>query len=324
MAHVKGFCTPWVKCAAVLSATVAIALNVQFVHATEKRSRVLTLESNERPVTEIAVNGVRTLAVIETGATLPVIDDDFIASADINWRPTEQLEILGLGGTRTYPTSDLSSLAIGELQWTDVPVAVNTVNRDPVKQSILPISLFDERVVDFDFANQTLTLYEGAPKRVRRSRTSTLNYTYSDRLIFIDVEINGEIGTALIDTGAHVSFVNPAFVKAARGKLDIEGTQRVRGSDLSNHYVSVYQFRRFQVGDYTAQKARFLVLKSQLFDMLGLADTPAMILGMDVLRHWRMQVDRERQQITFVLPKTKRRGLTISSSDNRMTAQRRN
>ena len=310
----------WVQRALVWSVVCFVALSFQPAHASKTNTSVIELEPGKQVTVEVELNGVKAPAVIDTAATLPLINHDYIASSDIKWREADQLEILGIGGTRRYPTAELNSLSIGAESWIELPVAVNTVNRMPVQNSILPISLFNQRVIDFDFTNNELQLYDGPPKRVRRGEKSTVAYSYTERLMFIDVEINGVKAKALIDTGANVSFVNPAFMRAADGKLDIEETLRVRGSDLSNQWASVFQFRQFRIGTYKVRKPRFVVLKTDLFEKLGMGDQPMMILGMDVLKHWRLQVDREQQQITFVLQRPNKRAETRYGSGTHLTA----
>ena len=312
---------PWVLRALFWSVLLSVALSLQPAYGSNSKGRVIALETTNRAIIEIEVNGQKAPAVIDTGATLPLINHDYIASTDINWREADLLEIQGLGGVRRYPTAELDHLSIGTESWLSLPVAVNTVNRVPVQDSILPISLFRERVVDFDFANNELRLYDGPPKRVRRGEKSTVAYSYAQRLMFIDVEINGAKAKGLIDTGANVSFINPAFMRAAGGRLDIEETLRVRGSDLNNQMASIYQFRRFEIGTYKVRNPRFVVINTDLFDNLGMGDQPMMILGMDVLKHWRLQVDRERQQITFVLPRAPRGGAIHHRLGPRLTAE---
>lgn len=272
------------------------------VQASQQRPLVLELNGQHKPLTEVTVNGVQTSALIDTGATIALINDQLVPSIPDNLLPSQHLEILGIGGARNYPAIELSNLSVGNVSWRDLPVALNTLDRFPVEDSVLPISLFTQTIVDFDFRNDQILLYDGRPKRVRRSRTSSVRYHDQHRLIFIDVKINGARGKALIDTGADISFVNQAFAEQSRAKLLTEDTKLIRGSDLNKHIASMYAFRDFEFANNRVARPKFPVLETDLFDHLGFAEQPMMIIGMDILQHCRMQVDRKRRRVTFVVP----------------------
>lgn len=281
--------------------------------ANEERTLDLIPSNANRPFTTIMVNGVPATALLDTGATIALIDQRLI-SAD--WRgsgPVEEARVLGIGGERLYPVARLGRLSAGTERWNDVRVAVNTEARFPVHRTILPVSIFDTRVVDFDFANHRVHLYNGSPRRVHRLNKSWLSYQERNDLMFITVRINGVSGTALVDTGADVSFVNSEFAEAARGQLDEVKTQLIRGSDLSNNRASVYKFRQFRFGKNQVRRLTLPVLDTDLFDGLGYADQPMMIMGMDVLRQFRMQVDRDRRRIYFLNVKSNDRPIGSAS-----------
>lgn len=277
-------------------------LCVPAAQASQQRPLVLELNGDDKPLTEISINGVQTSALIDTGATIALIDDQLVPVDGATSTGGQELEILGIGGTRNYPAIELSSLSIGTASWRNLPAALNTLDQFPVTDSVLPICLFEQAIIDFDFRNDQILIYDGRPKRVRRSRTSSVRYNNQHRLIFIDVKINGTRGKALIDTGAQVSFVNPAFAEQSNAKLLTEDTKLIRGSDLNKHIASVYAFRNFEFANNRVAKPKFPVLETDLFDDLGFADQPMMIIGMDILQHCRLQVDRKRRRVTFVVP----------------------
>lgn len=299
-------------------------LSFPSAQASQQRTLVLELNGQNKPLTEISVNGVQTSALIDTGATIALIDDQLVPAKGMAANADQELEILGIGGTRNYPAIELSSLTVGTANWRNLPAALNTLDRFPVTDSVLPISLFEQAIVDFDFRNDQILIYDGRPKRVRRSRTSSVRYNDQHRLIFIDVKINGTRGKALIDTGAQVSFVNPVFAEQSNAKLSTEDTQLIRGSDLNKHIASVYAFRNFEFANNRVAKPKFPVLETDLFDRLGFADQPMMIIGMDILQHCRVQVDRKRRRITFVVPEQDSRRRLADSRDPRLSLNQRN
>ncbi len=287
--------------ACVLAGTVTVA------NATEERTLVLNYSQTVQPFTDVVINGEATSALLDTGATIPLIGDRFI-NIDPRADPDEtEARILGIGGQRFFPIARLPNLSAGSENWTDLRVAVNTENRYPIQKSVLPISIFETRVVDFDFGNNRVHLYDGRPKRVRRSRQDSVPYQDINDLIFVPIKINGVRGQALIDTGAVISFLNPAFAEQSNARLDEDRTALLRGSDLTRNHASIYGFRRLAFAGNEITRITLPVLDTEMFAELGFDDEPMMILGMDLLQHFRLQVDRERQRIHFVRAHNPRR-----------------
>ena len=281
-------------------AILSAVLLVQQAMATEQKQLILEENSRKRPVTEITVNGQPASALLDTGATIALINDDLFPDIEAASVEADETRVLGIGGHRSYPIARLPFLSAGSDTWTDVRVAVNTGNRFPVRHNILPLSIFDESIVDFDFQNDRVLLYDGRPKPVRRGRTTKLRYTETDGLIFVEIRINGVRGLALIDTGADVSFVNTVFAEASRGRMNEEETHRIRGSDQALQTASIYSFRNMRFAGSRVSRFDAPVLETDLFSELGFGDQPMMLLGMDFLQHYRMQIDRDRQRISFV------------------------
>lgn len=279
--------------AVILSAT-------QIANATDDRSLELIETSTNRPYTSIDINGVKTTALLDTGATIPLIPERYLEATQLDDTVEDQARILGIGGQKYYPVTRVQTLSAGHEHWADLRVAVNTENRFPIKRSVMPISIIDARVVDFDFRNHRVHLYDESPKRVRRTRRSWVAYHEVNDLIFIPIRINGVRGRALIDTGADVSFVNPAFAENTKARIDEVRTAMLRGSDLSSNRVSIHTFRRIYFAENKIDEVALPVLETDLFQELGFVEQPMMVLGMDVLGQFRMQIDREKKRVYFV------------------------
>ncbi len=271
-----------------------------FANASEHRTLSFAETTRIGPVINVEVNGIATTALLDTGATVALIDDDYLTEHEPPEFLDVQARILGLGGLREYPTTTLQHLTVGERSWQDVRVAVNSSHRFPVDHSILPISLFQTSIVDFEFSKSQVHLYDGRPRRVRNAPKSVIRYKEDQRLIFVPVKINGVRGLALIDTGAERSFVNPAYARRAKAVPEEYEQERMQGSDLSTKTAHLYTFRKFEIGEFGIARTKIPVLRTDLFEALGYTDTPMMVMGMDFLHHFRLQVDRKRKRITMV------------------------
>lgn len=269
-------------------------------YATEQSTLSFEPDVRKRPVMSININGSETTALLDTGATIGLIDDDFLPSLQATALPDPNTLVLGIGGQRVYPVAALPNLTVGPTTWNEVRVAVNTENHFPIDHNILPISLFDSAIVDFEFRQSRVHFYDGRPRRVRGAQKSTVHYLDHDRLIYIPITINGIRGQALIDTGADVSFVNRAFASRSKAVRDMGEEEEMQGADLRRNIAPIYAFRNLRFGDNRVAKFTIPVLETELFSELGYSDAPLMIMGMDLLSHFRLQVDRDRKRITFV------------------------
>ena len=264
--------------------------------------KTLSLSDSEQsvPLTTIRVNNVVTSAILDTGSTIAVMHDHLAPSSQSNVDQSNQTRVLGLGGERFFPIRRVSTISAGPEYWSNLEVAVHMESEFPVHHTILPINLFDARVIDFDFANERVLLYDGNPLTLTGSNTSSIPYQDVNDLIFVSVEINGVSGLALIDTGADVSLVNPVFARKAGGKLDVLNQQRIQGSDLSSQTVEIFAFRRLRFGDSKITDFSIPVVDTDLFVNLGFSEQPMMVMGMDLLGQFRLQVDRQEQSVHFM------------------------
>lgn len=294
-------------------------LSFQTAQATEQRTFPLIDDPQFGPIMAVQVNSIDTTALLDTGATIGLVFDDFLSEDQVPVSFENTANILGLGGLREYPIMELKDLSVGARTWSDVRVAVNTSNRFPVDHNILPISLFQSSIVDFEFNKALVHFYDGRPRRVREKIKSTVKYVDTQRLIFAPIKINGIRGLALIDTGAQRSFVNPMYATQSKAVAVIREQERMQGSDLSRNTAQLYTFRDFRLGAFRAAKTNIPVLQTDLFDELGYADAPMMVIGMDFLQHFRVQIDRKRKRITFVQMITDKR-----RNRNRMRTQHNN
>ena len=296
----------------------AVGLFNQPADGTEQRTFPLIEDPRDGPVMAIRVNGVETTAILDTGATIALIDDDYLTGSQPLILSDEATRVLGLGGLREYPVATLSELTIGARSWSDLRIAVNTSDQFPVRHGIIPMSLFPSSIVDFEFSKSRVHVYNGRPKRVRHAAASTIKYDNHHRLVFIPIRINSVRGLALIDTGAVRSFVNPAFARQARAVPDAYEQERMQGSDLTRQTAHIHTFRDFRFGDFRISRSRIPVLATDLFDELGHGDTPMMVMGMDFLNHFRLQVDQRRQRVTFVHLATRNRPGPVRFQSGRM------
>jgi len=266
--------------------------------ATESQAHALQTNHRDWPIITVSINGTETPALLDTGATIALIDDSHLPAETLA-TPKTEASVLGIGGEERFPVILLKELSAGARSWHNMRVAVNTRDVFPVQQNILPTSIFGASIVDFDFPNSRLEIYAGKPRYVPGNRRSRLRYTPHEGLIIIPVRINGVRGRALIDTGASVSFVNPDFSRRAGGRPLSTPKKDLQGSDLERKPAEMYRFRDLRFGNHEITRFSIAVVDTDLFDKLGFEDGPMMVMGMDLLQHFRLQLDQKRERIVF-------------------------
>jgi predicted aspartyl protease len=278
---------------AVLAASLGAA------SATERQRLKLYPNDRNWPITDVTINGQDTQALLDTGATIALINDEFLTQGSWDEQAPET-RVLGIGGHRMFPVTRLPSLNVGAQTYYNMRVAVNTRDVFPVEQNILPTSMFRTTIVDFDFPRRRVDLYDGYPKYVAGAHRSAISYIYREGLIYIPVRINGVRGRALIDTGASVSFVNPLFAELAKGRVRVDPEQDIQGSDLERNPVRMYNFRNLRFGDNQIEKFGVPVFETEMFKDLGFREEPIMVMGMDLLGNFRLQLDQKRRRLVML------------------------
>ncbi len=269
-------------------------------------------------IVPIEVNGVAaSFAVVDTAATFPMIDSVTARQSGITppLPGTPQVSILGLNGERDYPVVGIDSIRAGGFRIDAVTAAWNADLDIPgAAPTILPVSAFPGDVLEFDFAKGEMLAYDGRPVRRSTEQSDRMDYETIDGLMFVEVRINGKKGRALIDTGSNLTYVNSAFATLAKLPRDRDRTQRLLGADGDTSSIWIATARTFALSDFSIGRLELFVSDPLLFEQLGFSDAPMMVIGVDVLSQFRVQIDRPRQQIVFSMPSTRLGGLRTGSA----------
>ena len=268
---------------------------------------------------DLTLNGeTETQAVFDTGATFALVGSktaDAVGLTHDENGPT--IKIVGLGVAGTFPVADIAHVEVAGAGFSQIQVALNPEFSLTSTDTVVPSTLLPHRTLDFDFSNTRLRAYDRRPDKVMRAVTSRLPVTWINGLPFIDVEVNGRKGKALVDTGASNTFINSAFAKkAARSAKDYSQIEVISSTGIVTP-LRVLSSRRFTVGDFKITRFDVIVLDPEFLASCGLQDEPVMVMGLDILRQFRMQLDRESHEIRLSQPNPLMRpGSTIYFNGN--------
>ena len=291
----------WSRLRIALAALFLVAGNhwQNFAWADPKDQIDLSIDADDRMTITLKVGEKAVPAVLDTAATYFMVDHKVLN--DFNSRPLDSpVDILGMDGLKEYPRTEVGPMMTGQTPLGTVSAAVNSRSSFIGHRTIVPLSALPGRTVDFEFPANKITFYDRRPERQARDNVvSRIKYDEIGGLIFVPVRLNGKTGRALIDTGSDVTYVNSAFAEHARAKLDMEKTRRLIGTASLGVQVKVFRARRFKLGAHTMSGFDILAADPPLFDHLGLQDQPTMVIGLDLLRQFHLQIDRASKVARF-------------------------
>ena len=284
----------WVKLN--LAWLLAVFALVSSAAAGEDDYIAMSVNAQSRMTVPLIVNGQETLSVIDTAATFALVDDSLV-SLEGDDNPPQEILIHGLSDVNTYQVVQLDHIEIGRETLRAMPAGVVSSTDFPSHKTVIPVNAFDQRVIDFDFKRGSISLYDHRPRKAHGAISSRLKYQEIQGLIFIPIKINGKTGLALVDTGADISFINGNFARLAKVKEREDLTRTLVGIDLDQTPVRVVSLRTVQMGSHLFSDFRVLASDPPLFEALGVGDQPIMVLGLNGLRHFRVQIDRRRKEV---------------------------
>lgn len=299
-------------------AVIAALLFLCPAHAVAAERLVIPFEINEleHMVVQIEINGAQAAtAVIDTAATFPMLGSRTAASSGVPAPGTHPrvVNVLGLNGARDYPVVRVDQIRLGNLKLAALEAAYNEDLDVPgAAANVLPSAAFPGDILELDFSKRLISVYNGRPERSKSDVSGRINYTVRNGLMFVDVRINGKKGQGIVDTGSNNSYVNSVFAELAQMRTQEEKSLLLQGATGGDTRVRVASARKMTLGDFYFSGADLMVADPYLFESLGLAEEPAMVLGLDYLSLFTVQFDRPHNRMVLTLPVPERRTVSIN------------
>jgi predicted aspartyl protease len=252
-------------------------------------------------------------AVLDTGATIALLDHTAAKAAGIEEPDgVSVVAINGLSGVQEFPLVHIDKLDIGGIQSETVRAAYNKKFPMDYVSNILPANNLPHRVLDFDFEEGRLSVYNRRPLAVWRSKTVRKPVERIQGLPFIRIELDGMEALALIDTGASLTVVNSVLADKVTGRRGRIETLELVGATGAVMDLRVLHSRNLAVGEFKTDKFRSIIADPDVLVALGVSEEPVIIVGLDYLSQFRLQIDREAEMMHFSMAAPRREaGITI-------------
>jgi predicted aspartyl protease len=242
--------------------------------------------------------------VVDTGADRTVLADD--VAVTLGLVRGRNVLVQGILRSMMSQTVPIRSFAVGKLVREDLttPVLPRALL---LADGYLGLDVIDGTRVSFDFKNQDLEVLEPhsemGSEMVRPYETLVPVSGRMGHLRSVDCAVQGVMATAFVDTGAEVSVANPNLYKQLidSGEVSmIAGTIPITGVTGGVMQGDVAAVNKIRLKDLHFADCTLVIADLQIFDIWGLSDQPALLIGMNYLRQFsRVTIDYGLKELRF-------------------------
>jgi predicted aspartyl protease len=273
----------------------------------ETVSVALGADGNARMTVPVSIAGVTGIPfVVDTGAERTVVSRQLADRLQLESGPRRRLvTVTGTGDVDTVivPRLELSGTAVNDIEAPALDASHLGAS------GLLGLDSLQSRRVLLDFKKNKMTV-TGSRRLEERWDPDTIVVRARNKygqLILVDSSIDGQRIQVIIDTGAQTSIGNLALLnKLARKRrgptLTPVTLTSVTGESIDAQFT---QIRQIKLGGMTLNHIPVAFTDAEPFRRFGLANKPALLLGMDALRLFeRVSVDFANKQVKFLPPDT--------------------
>ena len=240
--------------------------------------------------------------VIDTGADRTVVSREL--ADQLGLVSGEPVLLNGTGGVDLTPTARIDQLEVGARRMRDVS-APKLAATDLGALGLLGVdSLRDQRML-MDFHRGAMSVQPSKRRLFGPDVIVVRAMSRYGQLVLVDAAINGRSLAVIVDSGAQNTIGNLALEREVLGgavsarALDTEVVS-VSGRTTPARFANLPQVR---IGGVTINNVPIAFADLHTFAEFDMNDGPAMLLGMDVLRHFdRVAIDFGRKEVSFEPP----------------------
>jgi predicted aspartyl protease len=224
------------------------------------RAAVFPLAPELRPTIDVTVNGSHVLFVVDTGAETSSVTPEAVLSLQLLRDRHHRTTLTTMDGKDTRDNAIVRQLAIGDLKYNELSVAVQPLDRlgshEPLAGT-LGADVLSDFDIEVDMPRRTLTFYHvsgcefARPPWTGRYQTVRALMTHRGRLLF-PIDIDGHPLTALFDTGAnHVVLSHTAALGLGLTDAALAADPPIQGTSGGHNVVTAHRhvFGAIRIGD---------------------------------------------------------------------------
>ncbi|MGA0602984.1 retroviral-like aspartic protease family protein [Caulobacter sp. KR2-114] len=277
-------------------------------------------DAASRMTTQVRLNGEGPYEfVVDTGANRSVVASEAAATLRLPVGP--QTPVHGIAGVEPAGTVEVASLAVGEVRSSGLELPILPGGQLGA-QGLLGVDVMRDRRVTLDFAAGVLVITPPrhevdtpgleAPTRILGAHRDVISVAARYRfgqLTIVDADVDGVPVTAFLDSGSQNTVANLALRNALVGRRPGLTAQMhpvellsATGQSARGEVCVLPEIRLggLAIGDLGAVFADL-----HTFAIWRLIDRPAILIGVDVLRHFKaVELDFSRRRVVFYAPRS--------------------
>ena len=263
----------------------------------------LERERYERVTVPVTIKGQGPFRfMVDTGAQATVVSSDLVARLGLTERSPAIL--VGIVSKASVETTGIPEFSIGGREFSIQTAPIVDSDNIGGADGILGLdSLQDQRVL-IDFHKERIYVSDAKAMSSNRGYEIVVKARRKlGQLIITGARLNGVDVDVIVDTGSQASVGNMALLgQLSRMKTRGDDTMTdVNGHELT---AAVHVGKKLEINNMALNDIPIMFTESPTFETLGMADKPALILGINALRLFRrVAIDFNKQQVLFDLPR---------------------
>jgi predicted aspartyl protease len=268
----------------------------------------LTISGDGWAVAPVTVNDRGPyLMIVDTAAGASAIYPALLQELNIDPKGGTRVEVQGASGRRTVPMHRIDKVAAAGKEVAGLSAVVlesdHLLNADQGKvRGVLGADFLKRFDVTMDFAGAEMIL--ATPRKNAAPKAVHFNPLYGTFLL-VPAKLEGREITVVIDTGARRSLMN---LRAAEkvglkpGDARLVRDEPVRGATRDTTEAWSYHPKELSAGGARWKEPLIGVSDLPVFHALGLGDTPAMIMGVNLLEDRSLRIDYDEMRLLISEP----------------------
>jgi predicted aspartyl protease len=253
--------------------------------------------------------------VVDTGANRSVVSLELAAALSLP--AAGRVEVHGIAGAEPAAMTGVRSFRVGDTSSSDL--VLPALPRDKLgADGLLGVDVLKGRRVFLDFLQNRFEIAPSASgTEIGRQNNSRIPSTREPvrvpaqyrfgQLVILDAEVDEVRVSAFIDSGSQVTVGNIALRDAVVRRLPEFGVRlapvpliSATGQTAMGEFAPLPTLR---LGGLAVNQVMGIFADLHIFELWKLADRPAILIGIDVLRHFRdVTLDFGRKQVIFSPP----------------------
>jgi predicted aspartyl protease len=225
--------------------------------------------------------------VVDTGASHSTVSPTLVKTLGLTPDDAARIALDGITGSAVVPGVIVNSLKAGTWTVQDTPMPILWAPVMGGAEGILGAAGLSEDSLVIDFIHDRVVIAKAVDASLRLTALRVHGVRLTDGLLTIDSEVDGIHLKAVIDTGAERTLCNVPLQKALferEGKdKGVARVTSVYGATEDTVKGEIVQAPVVSIGTLRIVNMDVVCGNFHIFDVWGMADKPAIILGMDVL-----------------------------------------